>query len=148
LVEKFVQVWGQNPHVRIDWQKVCKISARLAELPEVDSFVLDLGYDNAIAERENSMFMSGKVEVIQVVEMDNHDIHVPSHQKTKDMMMGLGMDTVFMDQHIQEHVQMKQIINGQMNVGAGSQMPTMQDQQDLTANVSSEMMPGAMSGGF
>jgi hypothetical protein len=161
LFEKAIQIFGMNPHVRLDWQGVFKKYIKMAEIPGGDKFAPELSWDEANAERENEAMLAGVVW--KAIESDNHEVHIPLHLKAKDVLEqflaiaqkqnnqeSIGKLTEVVsnfDTHLQQHQQFRQAINGQMNIGAGSQIPMMSNQQELLGNIASNQNTEVLGNG-
>lgn len=161
LLEKSFQVFGMNPHVRIDWQGMAKKYYKLAEIGGVDKLIPELTWDEADADRENGALLGGVVW--KAIESDNHDIHIIKHLEAKEMASQIlamaqqeGQPDVVqkltvivsnIEQHSRQHEQFRQIINGQMNVGAGSQLPIAENTGELMRDTNSDLNPEMMGNG-
>lgn len=160
LLNKFVQTWSANPNVRIDWQGIAREDLKLLELPSGDRYVPDTSFDVAFAEREDGMLIQGIV--VHAVEQDNHGVHITSHLKLKDVadeavLRLKNLDDMTnqlqqavtiqsnIDIHIKEHQRFQQIINGQINIGEGSELPSNENEQTLLRDVNSEIQTGVAS---
>ena len=157
LINSFVQTWSQIPGLRIDWQGLARVNMEMSEIPSADRYVPDVTWDVANAERENGMLLEGIV--IRAIETDNHRVDIMEHLKIKDAAEAILNEAVKLqlpdDQvqeagdilsnievHIQQHERFQQIIQGQINVGAGSQLPTSEDTSSLLRNVNSNLNTG------
>lgn len=160
LMNRFVQTWSANPNVRADWQGICREDLKMLELPSGNRYVPDTSFDVAFAEREDGMLIQGIV--VHAVEQDNHGVHITSHLKLKDVadeavMRLKNLDDMTnqlqqavtiqsnIDVHIKEHQKFQQIINGQLNIGEGSELPTNENEQTLLRDVNSDIQTGVNS---
>lgn len=155
LMNQFVQTWMQNPNVRIDWQGFCLEHAKMTEIPGVERYVPQISFDQVYAERENGMMMQGVP--VPVVEQDNHSVHGTIHlpllelaKETEAKAKQAGLEdqltqavqvVAIVQTHVDQHTQFQQIINGQLNVGAGSQSPNTETEGKLLRNINSNLNP-------
>lgn len=155
LLNQFVQTWQQNPNVRLDWQGFALEDAKMTEIPGVERYVPETSFDKVYAERENGLMMQGIP--VPVVEQDNHGVHQQIHQPLLDLAKeaekranneGLQAEleqaanmVAVIEEHIKQHAQFEQIINGQLNVGDGSLSPNTETEGKLQRNVNSDLNP-------
>lgn len=155
LMNQFIQTWTQNPNVRIDWQGFALEHAKMTEIPGVERLIPQTSFDQVYAERENAMMMEGTF--VPVVEQDNHGVHQQIHQPLLDLVKDTearanrgGLEAELaqavqlvsnVEAHIAKHNEFQQIINGQLNVGAGSQSPNTETEGKLLRNINSDLNP-------
>jgi hypothetical protein len=160
LMDKFVQTWSANPHVRADWQGLMRENLKMSEVPAADRYVPETSFDLAYAERENGMMINGVV--IKAIEEDNHPIHQQEHLKIRDVaeeatlrtkQAGLGNEferavTILsnIEEHIKQHAKFEQLIQGQTNIGPGSELPVTENTQTLQRDLNSDMNPEVLGG--
>ena len=161
LFEKALGIFAGNPHVRIDWQGMARLYYKMAEIPGAIELIPELSKEEADAERENTALMGGVAW--QAIESDNHEAHIPIHLKAKDMLeqqiaalefqgdeesiQQITALVSFFDTHISQHEQFRQAINGQINVGQGTQIPMMTNQEELLKTVASDQNEAVMGNG-
>ncbi len=85
-----------------------KMFARMADLPDQQSFIDALDRDEAKAQRENEQMAAGVIQV--PAEFDNHRTHIHAHNEFRKSLRYETMseyDRKLVDKHIQGHVTME-----------------------------------------
>ncbi|MCK5017985.1 MAG: hypothetical protein KAS32_13095, partial [Candidatus Peribacteraceae bacterium] len=139
LMDKFAQLYLNSP-VRIDWQEFVKQHAQTTEIPNSNRWVVDMSNEQLEAERENTLLLANDGLTIEPLEHESHEMHLSVHYKGMEEAQGdQSVDVSWLQNHIRQHEQIMETINGQ-NV-PGQEMPTPTTRGEQLNDINTTLQP-------
>ena len=114
------QLYGGNPRVNIDMNKLAIEHMKILEIANPDSFIQTETEEQANISREEGAMMNGIAW--EPLEHENHPMHIASHSRLITELLQQGIEQtdasiISIQTHNFKHQQMMAIINGQLNIG-------------------------------
>jgi len=141
MFSQFVQIYGPNPKVNIDWNAFAKKHMEVLEMPVSDDIIRQDAWVESEIRREEALMLNGLPW--EPLEHESHQKHLAHHLAT---FAGLREDSpgfVAFRQHIYFHRRFEAQMQGQMNLPSPTGIDSM---GDVLNDVSGEIAPRVSDG--